>query len=317
MRSQNRFEANERKVYQTRMLKLCPNQYSSVYGQLRMALLDLGQSQKAIIYIKKAISIRPQRSEITLSLAKALWNLQKDNECFSCLKEALSFSPTSWDLHSFLIKTLEQQDKFEEIESFYQDIVNQLTDPKDLPLFYYESALVLEHYNKYSHALRSFKKVIESGIQQDHYFHYQYAMALHHEGEFEEAIVQFEHTWRLSPDDKLARNQIAYLHYCLGRVKKALEGLEKIVENGLGMYATYSHFLLILYHLDEDEKVIDKYKSLVKPYIRTDSLKLRNLYKEEVRLTERILDRNDIDEETRRFNEKKLEGLEMALSLIN
>ena len=99
-------------------------------------------------------------------------------------------------------------------------------------------------------------------------------------------------------------------------LKKLLKNLIK-VEDGFDMYITYSHFILVLYHLDEDEGIINQYKTLVKPYIRTDSLKLRTFYKEEVRLTERILDKDDIGKGTRRFNEKKLEELEMVLALIN
>ncbi len=315
---QNRFQLTERKVYQTRMLKLCPYQYSSIYKEIGKTLLDSGQSQKAIIYLEKAIMIKPDDSRISFNLAKALLEVQKEEECFSCLKKAFSFSPKDWDLHSFLIKTLEQLDRFGEIESFYQQTIDQLPDPKDPPLFYFESAQVLTHYNKYSQALQSFKKAIESGIKQDDNFHRKYAMALHlGGGEFEEAIVQYEKALILNPANKFTSNHKAFLHYCTGRVKKALEELEIITESGFGVYVTYSHFLLIMYHLDQDERVINNYKNLVQPYLRTNTLVLRRLYKDEVKVTERILDKDDIDEETREFNEKKLEALDMILSFIN
>jgi len=74
---------------------------------------------------------------------------------------------------------------------------------------------------------------------------------------------------------------------------------------------------LVLHHLDEDEKVINKYKDLLQPFLQSHSLVLPRLYNEELRITQMILQKDNIDEKTREFNTKKLKGINLVLSFFN
>ena len=305
-------EAKYMKVQRTRMLKLRANESSWFYKKIGIDLLESGYPQKAAIYLKKAFIIQPQDYEISLNLAQALLDIQKEKECFSCLKKALSFSPTSDGmiyLHGLLIKTLEERDRSEEIESFYQEIADQLADPTDLPFFYFESAKILTLCDIYPLALQYFKKAIESHPHHDFYF--EYARALHHEGEYEEAITQLEHSCKLSPENKTTRSYIAFLHYCLGRATKAFEELKEIE-----FREKYGHLLLLLYHFQKDEEKINKFKNTARHYLQRNNIFLRAMYSDEVRLTEKILKRGNLGENSRKFEEKKLKALNMVLSSI-
>ena len=149
------------------------------------------------------------------------------------------------------------------------------------------------------------------------YYHESYGLALYHEGLFGGSIVQFEHAWRLNSTEKLTFNNIVHLNYCLGRVEKALEGFEEIFKNGLEAHYTYSNYILVLYHLEKDEEMINKYKELLQPFIQSHRNALLKIYQEELRITQAILEKDGIDGKTKEFNQKELKGINLVLSFIN
>ena len=306
----------KRKIIHTRLLKLPLFGGKRFYEKIGAELLESGEFQESLIPLKRATIINPHGSKAWVDLATAFLNLEKENEAFSSIEKALCISPSAPRLHNFVIKVFDERNRLGDLGFFYQEVEKVLTDKKSIPVLYYESAETLVSCNKYSQAFEMYQKAIEADSMKSDY-HYQYGMALYHEGVFEEAIVQFEHVMRLDPTNKLACNNIAYFHYCVGRVEKAREKYEDIIEKGFDMYATYSNFIVVLSHLEEDEEVIEKYKALFMPHIQSDGHLLRMIYKEALRITEVLLQKDDIDEETREFNTKKLQGTNLILSLLN
>lgn len=65
----------------------------------------------------------------------------------------------------------------------------------------------------------------------------------------------------------------------------------------------------MLYHIDKEEEEINKYKDLLMPYMQTHRKELLNIYNEELRITQMILQKDNIDEKFREFNTKKLKGV--------
>jgi len=311
---------HKKKVVYSRILKLSSTKSSTSYEKLGVTFARSGieQLEKCLIPFKRAIIINPQKAIAHTALINAFFRLKKENEAFSAMKRALCLSPRDHILHSFMIRTFQERATLEDLESFYQQTANMITDKKLVPDLFYQCAQTLTKLNQYPQALISYKKAIETRVvdEPEYIHHYQYGMALYHEGFFEEAIVQFEHAWRLNPAKNLAKNNIAYLHYCLGRVQKAFEEFEYIIENGLEMYATYSNFLVVLHHLDKDEETTNKYKDRLQPYIQSKRHTLIDIYKEELRQVELRL-QGDIDEENKEFYTKKLQGLNRVISLIN
>jgi len=307
---------NQRRVLHTRILKLSLNEDDQPYMELGEELFDSAQFQKSIFPFKRAAIIKPENSYAQVMLAKAFFKLDKENEAYCSIKKALSLCPRDSQVHQFLIETLEEKHRLQNLESFSKEIVNMIADPIEIPFFYFGSAEALVRYNKYPQALVSYRKAVESNSS-DYYHYYNYGLALYREGLFEEAIVQFERVKSLDPSVKLAWNNVAHLYYCLGRVQKAREEFEYIIANGLEVHVIYSNFLLVLHHLDQDEEVINKYKDLFQPYVISHHYVLPKLYKEELRITEAILQRDEIDEKTREFNAKKLKGINFVLSFLN
>jgi len=306
-----------RKVLHSRILKLSSAKSKFSYGVMGIALSNSAKPQESVFPLQKAAIINPTYSKIQIRLAESLLKLGKVNEGLDSLKKALSFSPQAGPLHRLLIEILEENHRLEDLDSFVKEIARVITDQTALQDFYIVNAETLLHCNKYPQALASYHKAIEANSVMEDYYHYNYGLALYHEGLFEEAIVQFEHAWKLNPTEKLAFNNIVHINYCLGRIEKALEGYEEIFKNGLEVHYTYSNYILVLYHLDKDEEVINKYKDLLQPYIQSHGHILLKLYQEELRITQATLEKDSIDEETKEFNRRKLQGINLLLSLLD
>jgi len=305
-------------VLHSRILNLSSTKGPTAYHRIGLALTKLGQSEKSLAQFKRATIIHPHNARAHVDLIKALLHLKREKEAFSSMHRGFCISHDNYYLHRFIITTFEKQGRVEDLESFYQETESMMTDKKLIPGLFYQCAQVLVSLNQYSQALISYKKAIEtSPVEGPRYlYHYHYAVALYHEGLFEEALVQFEHAWRLNPGKNLTKNNIAFLHYCLGRAEKALEEFEYIIQNGLELCVTYSNLLLIQYHLDKDEETINKAKDLLQPHIQPNRPMLIRIYEEELTQTELRL-QSEIGEKAREFETKKLQGINMVLSFIN
>jgi len=290
------------------------NQYA--FTEIGRISFDSGQTQKSLLQIKRALIIDPSYSYAQLSLAKALLKLGKENEAFSELKSTLCTSPRYSAVHRLAIDTFLERERLEEIDSFYQEIVEGLSDTRSIAILYYTSAEALVRLNEYSKGLEMYKKAFETD-QMDSNSYFEYAMALYHEGFFEEAIVQFEHVKRLDPTNNIAFNNVAYLQYCLGRLQKAFEEYEHIIANGLESTATYSNFILVLHHMDKDERVINHYRDLLQQNLGDNGSTLKLMYREALRITQAKLERDSIDQEAREFYTKKIQGINLVLSFLD
>ena len=305
----------QRKTLYTRILKLSPAENYYAYAEIGRIFFESGQLQKSLVQLKKAISINPDSSFAQIYLAKVFFKLEKENEAFSGLKKALCFDPWDSRAHNFVIKTFLEREKLESIDSFYQEIAETLNDLKFVAKLYYGSAQALVASDEYSKALEMYKKAFETD-QMSSGEHFEYGMALYHEGFFEEAIAQFEHVKRLDPTNNVAFNNAAHLQYCLGSLQKAFEEYEHIIENGLLTVGTYSNFILVLFHMDKDEDVINHYRDIFQQNLGDTVPTLKWMYEEALRIIQVKLEKDDIDEETRNFNTKKIKGINLVLSFL-
>jgi len=310
------YDLYQKKVLHTRILKFSAEKSKESSVEIGRISLESGQFQKAFVQLKRATIIDPDSLYAQVFFADALLKLEKENEAFSILQKVLSLDPNYSDPHYIIIRRFKELKRLGDLGSFYQEIAKRLTDPRSIAALYSESARSLVSSDEYSKAFEMYEKAIEANPM-DSGSHYDYALALYGEGLFEESRVQFEHVKKLEPTNRIAFNNTAHLQYCLGRLEKALEELEYIIENGLESPGTYSNLILVLYHLDKDEEVINQYRDLLQQNLRGNGPILQAMYQRALEITQMILERDDIDEETREFNTKKIQGLNLVHSFIN
>ena len=306
-----------RKVLPTRMLRLSLPDRDTTYQTIGEELLKSGQFHKSIFPLKRVTIMDPHNNTAQIDLARALFGLEKENEAFSSIKKALSLNPKAECLHNLLITELEERDRLQDHESFSKEIINMVEDPEYIPAFYFASAEALVCRDMNALALEVYRKAMEADPPMRYDQHYHYGLALHHESLFEEAIAQFEHAKKLNPNVRHTWNSLAYMNYCLGRVQKAREEFEEIIWYGLEINVTYSNFLLVLHHLDKDEGLINQCKDWLEPYLVSYGYAMLRIYNRELRITQALLGRDDIDEKMREFNTKKLKAINFVLSLIS
>jgi len=302
------------KLLHSRILKLSQTEADVSYKMIGEVLHSSDEFQRSLFPLKRATIINPKNIIAQICLADSLLKLGKEDKCFFTIQKALSISPRESALHSLIIKILKGQNRLHDLSSFYQETAGIMKDEKSVLNLYLRSAEILENLKMVPQALEQYKKASEANaMRSQHYV--QYANALIRQGLLEEAIVQFEHILKLDPTNELAINNIASLHYELGRVEKAFEVLEYIMKNGLQTNMTYLNLLLVLECLEKDEEVIKKYKDRAQHYIQRNREEIQLQYKIELMRAEKKLE-SDIDEKTRELYTKKLKTLNMMSSLF-
>jgi len=269
--------------------------------------------QKSLFPLKKTLIINPRNPSTHILLINSLLTLGKENECFSSIKKALSISPEELELRKLALLALGKLNRFEDLLSLYQETAEMMKNKEAVLHLYFHSAEILGTLKMIPQELEQYRKAFGTGAMNSEH-HLKYAHVLIREGLPEEAIVQFEHIWKLDPTNRIAINNIASLHYELGRAEKAFEAFEYIMNNGLETNMTYLHFILVLYHLGKDE-IIKFYKDRLLHYFQGNKKVMQQFSQVELRETEEKLE-GDLDEEAIEFHTKKLKALKRVLSLL-
>mgnify|MGYP003577650110 CR=1 FL=1 len=297
----------EIKLVHSRILKFSKTRVDVSYTIIGKLLHGSGEFQKSLLPLKKATIINPENAIAQICLANSFLNLRKEDKCFFTIKKALSVSPRESPLHSLILKILKDRNQFQDLSVFYQETASMMKNKRNIIDLYFRSAEILENIKMVPQALEQYKKANETNAMRfDHYVQYGNVLVRH--GLCEEAIVQFEHVLKLNPMNELAMNNIASLHYELGRIEKAFEVLEEIIKNCLQTNMTYLNLLLVLECLNKDEEVIKKYKDRAQHYIQRNREEMQLQYKVELMRTEGKLE-SGIDEKAREFYVKKLKAL--------
>ena len=262
--------------------------------------------------------------------AKALFELGKNDEAFALIKKDLSRNPHDKDLHRLLIDKLEESNRLEDLESFYKEVTQMIDDPGAVSCFYSTNAEVLLDKKMFPQALLAYAKAMKGDSAMGYDLCCRYAEVLQHEGRYEEALVQFEKIkngpslneggfpiWAMYFEGR-ARSGVAFMNYCLGRVQQAKEEFEYLLANRerFNTNLPKARYLLVLYHLDADEEVMKHYKKHEFGRFLSDWEEWIRFYEQELKITQKILGRGDIDENMRKFNAKKLEALIALLPFL-
>ena len=312
LEAQNLMKRN--KVLLSRSIKLSSDRTREAYRTWGNLYADFNDHPKSLVKLKRALAIKPNSSRIIQEVADVLNILKRHEEALVHHKKALELTTDRISVHSQFLKTIQLLEKFEDFESYYEEFLNHHPAQRTNSNFYYAKAEALVGLQKHDLSLKNYKKALEINPD-DFNTAFQYGMALYHEGFMKEALQAFERVVVLEPTNKHAYNNVAFLNYNLGHIHEAIAALEYIVENDLEIYATYSNLILMNYHVHQNQEAIMHFYEKLKAYIASDYDILKQIYNEDLRLTELKLT-EDLDEETKDFNLKKLSGLKLVISLI-
>jgi len=291
-----------------------------------------GQLQKSVLPLKKATIINPQNESAQLDLAKTLFELKKDKEALSCMKENLSSNPESSSFHELLVQIFEKKHRLGDFESFSNEIVDMIANPKSITSFYFASAKAWLDCGNSAQALLVCRKVIKNDPPMGDRWRILYGEVLQREGLYEEALLQFEQVKKRSRSNgdwdylflvekyqEQARNSVLYMTYCLGGVHTAKAEFRKIVGRGTLLEAGLAgwNYLLMLCHIEDEIRINSCKKYEFEGYFPiSDGEEWIRFYEQEIKTTQKILENRDLDEFTRKFNVKKLKALNVFLPIL-
>jgi len=300
----------------TRALKLDLDQIKTrnVYKSWGDLYEDLHDHPKSLLKFKRVLVIDPNSDQIANQIASSLEKLNMPEEALVYSFKALKITPTSYGAHKNVLQRLKRLNKFEELESQSEEFLNKNPTIRNNSTFHYIQAEMLTRENEYLLALPSYRKAIEISPYSAS-FHFQYGMALYHETFYQEALREFDKVIELDPFHHIAYNNSAFMKYNLGNVSEAISDLESVIENNREIYATYSNMILCKYHLNPNEEVIQPYIEKLRLDIASNGENLKKIYNQDLQLAEKKLTEN-LDEETKEFNLRRLSGVKFVLSLI-
>lgn len=311
---ENRPAANSDKVMLSRVIKVSSDHI--VQGYEFWASMDKNQGDypRCVLRLKKALAMTPDDWRIAEQLGKCLSEFGCHSKALNYFIRALGICPTSISVHENFIKTLESLGKSEEIESHYEDFLNQNPEIRTDDLFYYMKTKALLNLDKYALCLLNAKKALELRPK-DANIHILCSQALYYQGNLSESLQEIERALLLSPEDHSTRNNVFFLKYNLGQVKEAIMGFEEAIEKRRATDYTYFNLIVAQYHLHHNEDVIKPHIEKLKHYKRKNLETLQKTYRKELTLTEKKLT-EQLDETQRDFFERKFKGVKFVLSFI-
>lgn len=139
------------------VLKKAPNNPDALH-LLGVTYRQLGKPDRAIEYIKKAISKNPNQAPFYANLARAMMDVGTDaDSLLAVCSKALSINPREREARNMAAIALTRQKKFEEAEIILQELIGEDPNFNDA---YKNYAQLLMDADKAEHAVNFFTKAI-------------------------------------------------------------------------------------------------------------------------------------------------------------
>jgi len=116
---------------------------AGIYNLWGMLLLFSNEFSKSVKILQKAIILNPNLIEAQINLGNAFFRLGKENEALQAFKNALKISPSSYELHKALIRTLIELSRIEKLQEVYKETVADLPPDVNIGNLYSTAADVL------------------------------------------------------------------------------------------------------------------------------------------------------------------------------
>jgi len=306
---------NQDKVSFTRAIKLSSSKTQFAYKFWGDVYADLNDLPKKILKFKRFLTISPDIYKVAHQVRDSLEKLGNYEEALISSEDCIRMEPEALNAHHSFLRILKKLNRFEQMESRYEELLNRNPEIRSNSLFYFSKAEELVQLNEYSSAFESYRKAVEAPSEHESDFRFHYALALYHEAFYQEALNEFEKVLELEPNERVAYNNIAFMKYSLGNIQEAIDVLEEIIEKNMEIYLTYPNLILFKYQLSQNEDVKQPYIAKLKEITESDLSKLKKLYTDVLEQTEKKLSEN-LDEATKEFYIRKQNSIRFILSLI-
>jgi tetratricopeptide (TPR) repeat protein len=188
-----------------------------------IAYARVGQGDRAVLALRRAAALAPDREEHWLNLTRELMELSRFAEAISAVQDGLRASPKSYALHLRLGAADLSAGHYEEAEAVFRNLVDA-GDP--LPTSYIGLAQVLLRTGQAEEAA-SVLSAAEQKLGAMFLLSYFRGLSLDRAGKRGEAIPVFQEAIRLNPTSAEAHLELGKTELTVGRVSDAIAELEE------------------------------------------------------------------------------------------
>lgn len=198
---------------------------ASLYAKMGQCLHQIGMSQRALLFLDKAISLDENLLEAINNRALIRYEQEDFVGAIIDLEKLIELNPNAYDYYSALANLYAGHQQFDEAMHYYNEFINIRQDVFEA---FFDRGSLLANLQQYNEAIRDLTKVIainethEEAISNRGYCRYLI-------GEYEEAISDFKQLIELNPKNEEAQFHLTMVYDKKNNVKEVLEGLGKLI----------------------------------------------------------------------------------------
>ncbi|MBF0100946.1 MAG: tetratricopeptide repeat protein [Desulfobacterales bacterium] len=204
-------------------INVTKNNYAA-HNMIATCLMGEAHYNEAQAHLERAISISPQFQNAYVNLAWIYHRQGRPNEAIELLQKSLQITPNYFPSHHVLAQIYKDLKNDELAMNHYNQALR--IDPKSGGVLYNYGAFLLEQ-GKINEAISLFQQALlyfEGNISDVHYY---LGKAYYAINKYSLAILHFEKTIALNPNDVDAHNDLAILLYQIGDRLQAIDHFQK------------------------------------------------------------------------------------------
>ncbi|MBF0444513.1 MAG: tetratricopeptide repeat protein [Magnetococcales bacterium] len=193
--------------------------------QLGIYFHKVGRLDKAEIWYKKSLEIKPENSIALCNYATALKGQGRVAEAIINFKKAITIQPDYGDAHSNLGIVLLEEGEFEVAVSCLQKAIS--LNPNCVEAFYTLGS-ALYNQGRFDDALASYNKAVL--LKPDYYEVYlNIAKIKKTQGKLEEAVESYQKAIAIQPDNPISHNNLGNIYKDQGKLDRAIACYKKAI----------------------------------------------------------------------------------------
>jgi len=222
--AENNKNSNKAIEYYTKSISLNPND-GKAYNNRGVAYSNLKRYNEAISNYNKSIAMMPQNAEAYNNRGVAYSNLKRYNEAISDFNKAIALDPMDADIYYNRGDAYSELNRYNEALADFNKAIK--INPNDADHYYIRGCLY-GNFERYNEALADFNKAIKLNPNKDS-FYYDRGKVYNEFKRYYDAIADFSKAIALNPSDAGAYNALAYSYMYLKNYNMAIQTVNKAI----------------------------------------------------------------------------------------
>ncbi|MDX2085993.1 MAG: tetratricopeptide repeat protein [Candidatus Melainabacteria bacterium] len=234
--------------------------FVTFYYTLGIQLAARGQILSAETFLKRCTELQPNKAEIHLSYASVLEALDRLELAEQSYKMAIALDPSLVAAHYNLGLLY---DKLDRLDEGILALKSALLHAENNQLLNYDLGVLYSKKLDYQNAALYTKRAIDSGQPfAESYNNYAYALA--HLGQLDQAMIAVERSLLLQPESAASIDTKGFILYKMKRYAEAVEVYRKAIQLDPTIGEIHLHWAQVHQALDQPEQALAGYENYLR-----------------------------------------------------